>query len=83
MLDYAAQNCICNVYTNATRESSAGTMTALTKKEKSKLPKKDGQLVLRLDKADRDEFVELCKKLDTSAAREIRHFMRDFVKKNK
>lgn len=52
----------------------------MTKKPKSKSQKKDSQLVLRLDKAERDEFVELCKALDTTAAREIRHFMRDFVK---
>ncbi|MCG7625619.1 MULTISPECIES: hypothetical protein [unclassified Epibacterium] len=55
----------------------------MNKKSKEKPSKKDSQLVLRLDKAERDAFVELCKALDTSAAREIRHFMRDFVKKNK
>jgi len=55
----------------------------VNKKTKEKPSKKDSQLVLRLDKAERDAFVELCKALDTSAAREIRHFMRDFVKKNK
>jgi hypothetical protein len=55
----------------------------VNKKSKEKPSKKDSQLVLRLDKAERDAFVELCKALDTSAAREIRHFMRDFVKKNK
>ncbi|WP_165595891.1 hypothetical protein [Tritonibacter horizontis] len=54
----------------------------MNKKSKTKTPKKDSQLVLRLDKAERDEFVALCKKLDTSAAREIRQFMREFVKKN-
>lgn len=55
----------------------------MTKKPKSKSQKKDSQLVLRLDKAERDEFVELCKALDTTAAREIRHFMRDFIKAHK
>ncbi|MFW5655648.1 MAG: hypothetical protein ACOCYW_08415 [Roseicyclus sp.] len=44
--------------------------------------KKDSQLVLRLDKAERDAFVELCKELDTSAAREIRAFIRDFMKRH-
>ena len=44
--------------------------------------KKDSQLVLRLDKAERDAFVELCKELDTSAAREIRHFIRRFMAQN-
>lgn len=44
--------------------------------------KKDSQLILRLNKEDRDAFVELCKDLDTSAAREIRHFIRKFLKEN-
>ncbi|SIO37863.1 hypothetical protein SAMN05444722_1768 [Rhodovulum sp. ES.010] len=44
--------------------------------------KKDSQLVLRLDKAERDAFVELCKELDTSAAREIRAFIRTFMKEH-
>lgn len=52
----------------------------MTKNKKK--DKKDGQLVLRLDKAERDEFVQLCKDLDTSAAREIRHFIRKFIKQN-
>lgn len=44
--------------------------------------KKNSQLVLRLDRDERDAFVELCKELDTSAAREIRRFIRDFMKEN-
>ncbi len=44
--------------------------------------KKGSQLVLRLDKAERDAFVSLCERLDTSAAREIRRFMREFVSAN-
>jgi hypothetical protein len=52
------------------------------KKDKKKAGKKDSQLILRLDKAERDEFIALCKDMDTSAAREIRAFIRDFVKKN-
>lgn len=51
-------------------------------KETDAKKKKDSQLILRLDKADRDEFVELCKELDTTAAREIRGFIRSFVKKH-
>ncbi|MDJ1006985.1 MAG: hypothetical protein QNJ13_04095 [Paracoccaceae bacterium] len=43
---------------------------------------KDSQLVLRLEKAERDEFVALCKDMDTSAAREIRRFIREFIDKN-
>ena len=44
---------------------------------------KDAQLILRLDKTERDEFVALCKEMDTTAAREIRHFIRKFMKKNR
>ena len=40
------------------------------KKDGKKSRKKDSQLVLRLDKGERDAFVELCKDLDTSAARD-------------
>ncbi|GAA6182267.1 MULTISPECIES: hypothetical protein [unclassified Shimia] len=53
-----------------------------TSKKKSKSKNKDSQLVLRLDKEERDAFVDLCKDLDTSAAREIRGFIRKFMKKN-
>ncbi len=52
------------------------------KKDQKTPGKKDGQLVLRLDKGERDAFVDLCKELDTSAAREIRHFIRRFMKEN-
>lgn len=52
----------------------------MTKKESKAPGKKDSQLVLRLDKGERDAFVELCKQLDTSAAREIRRFIREFMK---
>jgi len=46
---------------------------------KKKEGKKSSQLAIRLEKAERDDFVDLCEKLDTSAAREIRRFMREFV----
>lgn len=44
--------------------------------------KKDSSLIIRLPKADRDEFVALCEKLDTSASRELRNHIRKFLKKN-
>ena len=43
---------------------------------------KDSQLVMRLPKDERDAFVSLCKDLDTYAAREIRKFIRTFLKKH-
>ena len=48
--------------------------------KKSNKNRKDSQLVLRLPKAERDAFVALCEDLDTSAAREIRHFIRQFLR---
>jgi hypothetical protein len=54
----------------------------VTKKERKSANKKNSQLVLRLDKDERDAFVDLCKELDTSAAREIRRFIRGFMKEN-
>ncbi|WP_210396301.1 hypothetical protein [Motiliproteus sediminis] len=43
--------------------------------------KKDSQLVIRISAAERDEFVDLCDQLDTSAAREVRQFIREFMKR--
>lgn len=43
--------------------------------------KKDVQLVLRLNKDVRDRFIEACQDLDTSAAREVRRFIKGFLKK--
>ncbi|WP_165978836.1 hypothetical protein [Antarcticimicrobium luteum] len=54
----------------------------MAKKENKPSSKKNSQLVLRLDKDERDAFVELCKQMDTSAAREIRRFIREFMKEN-
>lgn len=54
----------------------------MNKKSDKKSYKKNSQLVLRLDKDERDAFVERCKELDTSAAREIRGFIRRFLKEN-
>ena len=45
----------------------------------SKKTKKDSQLVIRIKQTERDRFVQLCEELDTSAAREVRRFIRDFL----
>lgn len=50
--------------------------------KKQKKNPKDAQLVIRVNKADRDEFISLCEDLDTSAAREIRAFMKRFVREH-
>lgn len=44
--------------------------------------KKDSQLVLRISAVERDRFVALCDDLDTSAAREIRGFIKSFLRQH-
>ncbi|MDJ0794246.1 MAG: hypothetical protein QNI98_08365 [Woeseiaceae bacterium] len=48
---------------------------------KNQNKKKNAQLVLRLNKELRDRFVEACHDLDTSAAREVRRFIKKFLKR--
>ena len=50
--------------------------------KKSVKKKKNSQLVIRINDKERDEFVSLCDDLDTSAAREIRRFIRGFLAEN-
>lgn len=52
------------------------------KKSEGKDKGKRSQLLIRVEKAEREAFVALCETLDTSAAREIRRFMRDYVARN-
>lgn len=52
------------------------------KKRKKWKFKKDSQLVIRINGDERERFVALCEELDTSAAREIRMFIRKFLQKN-
>jgi len=40
---------------------------------------KDSQLLIRIPKQDRAAFIALCERLDTTAAREIRRFIREFT----
>ena len=51
------------------------------KKKKKVKQKKEAQLVVRLEHELRDQFVEACQDLDTSASRELRRFMKRFVKR--
>ncbi len=50
------------------------------KKEKQKNNKKNAQLVLRLNEELRDRFVDACQDMDTSAAREVRRFIKGFLR---
>ncbi len=52
------------------------------KKKPKKKNLKDSQLIVRISASDRDRFVSLCDALDTSAAREIRRFIRDFLQQH-
>lgn len=56
----------------------AGLGHAVARKEKKK---KNAQFVLRLNKDLRDRFVDACDDLDTSAAREVRRFIKKFLKR--
>ena len=48
-------------------------------KQRQKKNKKDSQLVIRINGQERDRFIEVCEELDSSAAREIRKFIRNFL----
>ena len=53
----------------------------IKKKNKNKSKnKKDAQLVIRLDKDVRDQFVDICQELDTTASRELRRFIKGFLR---
>jgi len=41
--------------------------------------KKNSQLIIRINQEERNQFVSLCDTLDTSAAREVRRFIRSFL----
>lgn len=53
------------------------------KPKKVKPNKKDSQLLIRISTAEREQFMQLCEQLDTTAGREIRQLIRGFVKKHK
>ncbi len=62
--------------------ASRNPLTVVAKnKEKQKKSRKDAQLVLRLNKDLRDRFVAACQDLDTSAAREVRRFIKQFLRR--
>ncbi|MCM0148070.1 hypothetical protein [Photobacterium galatheae] len=54
----------------------------MVSRKKSKSGKKDSQLIIRINGEERDAFVALCEEMDTSAAREVRRFIRQFVNEN-
>ncbi|EWH10383.1 hypothetical protein DS2_07918 [Catenovulum agarivorans DS-2] len=52
------------------------------KSARKKSNKKDSQLLIRINSEERDAFIDLCDQLDTSAAREVRKFIRKFLQKH-
>ncbi|MDB1126265.1 hypothetical protein [Vibrio algarum] len=55
----------------------------MTSKNKKESNKKDSQLIIRINGEQRDKFVSMCEDMDTSAAREIRRFIKEFLAENK
>lgn len=53
----------------------------MPKKKKSDKDSKT-KLIVRIEATLRDNFIEVCRDLDTSASREVRRFIRDFLDKN-
>ncbi|WP_338517047.1 hypothetical protein [Alteromonas gracilis] len=48
----------------------------------NKKKKKNSQMIIRINDQERAQFIELCEELDTSAAREVRRFIREFIAKH-
>jgi hypothetical protein len=43
---------------------------------------KDDTLLIKINKEQKKEFIKLCKDDDTSASREVRGFIKKFIKKH-
>ena len=69
---------ILDVYTSLTLNLIEPLKPAMAKEKK----KKNSQLIIRLNKEEKDAFIDLCDDLDTSAAREVRDFIRKFLKQH-
>ena len=74
--------CIYSVYTFYCFSAFGNKYLMTDQPKKIKANKKDGQLLIRINSTERDEFIQLCEAMDTSAARELRKFIRSFMKKN-
>ncbi|KZN63476.1 hypothetical protein N473_16775 [Pseudoalteromonas luteoviolacea CPMOR-1] len=44
---------------------------------------KDAQLLVRINKDQKDQFIALCNELETSSSKEIRKFIKRFLNKHK
>jgi len=43
---------------------------------------KDDTLIIKINKEQKKQFIQICKDDDTSASREIRNFIKVFIKQN-
>lgn len=56
------------------------TLKLMGKRKKLKSDQgEDAKLVVRIEAGLRDAFIETCQDMDTTASREIRRFIRDFL----
>ena len=39
-------------------------------------------MIIRINDEERAQFIELCEELDSSAAREVRRFIREFIEQH-
>lgn len=49
----------------------------------AKTSKNDSTLIIRIPKKDRDAFIEICDAHDSSASRELRLYIKKFIKKKR
>lgn len=45
--------------------------------------KKNDQLLIKINKDDKKEFLKLCESNDTTASRELRHFIKEYLENAK
>ena len=53
--------------------------TLMGKKKKKSDKDEDVKLVVRIEAGLRDAFIEACQEMDTTASREVRQFIRNFL----
>ena len=44
--------------------------------------KKDDNLLVKINKEEKKAFIKMCKEEDTSASREVRRFIKDYIKEH-
>ncbi len=79
------QNILCRIYMRYTFNSDKDNLSlqGFNMSEKNnKKKKKNSQMIIRINDEERAQFIALCESLDTSAAREVRHFIRKFIAEN-